>query len=98
MAFFLQRICFRVGCAVDFKLLGLDFYGLPFSLAFNQYAIDMTCRAGGERFELLVGESVHVENNLYVANCAAVVQSHELHIFVASMGAYPSFHTNFLPG
>ena len=97
VSFFLQGIGLGVGGAVDFKFAGLNLDGLPFALTLDENAVDVTCRACGEGFELLVGEAVHVKNNLDVFYGASVVESHKLHIFVAAVGAHPSFDADLLP-
>jgi len=96
VAFLLQGVLLGVGCAVDFKRAGLYLDALAFALAFDQDTGDAEGRAGGDGFQRLVRECREVEDNLHVLDRGAVVQGHELHVFVASAGAYPAFHTDLL--
>ena len=55
----------------------------------------MDARTGGHGFELFVAETAHVEHYLEVFDSGAVVESHKLHMLVASAGAYPAHHIDF---
>ena len=96
VAFLLQRVCLGVGTAVEFELLHLDFNALALALALHKDTRGCEGRTGGERLQLLVGEGVHVEHQLDVADRGAVVEGYELHIFVAAMGTDPSLDADLL--
>ena len=84
-----------VGGAVHLKGVGLNLAGLTFAHRFYQLSGDVNRGAGGNRFELLVGKFVHVEDNLKVLYRRSVVECYELHVFVAAAGAYPAFDIDF---
>ena len=87
---FLERIALGVGGAVDFQGLCLHLHRLPLAHRFNQRSLDAEGRTGGYRLELVIGESRHIQNNLEVFNGGAVIEGHELNVFVAAAGTDPS--------
>ena len=94
--FLLQRVGGGVGCAVDLKLGGLHLDALSFSARGHELSLHVDARSGGHRLELLFGSGGKVEHDLEVLDRGAVVERHELHVFVAAARADPSLHVDFL--
>ena len=95
VALLLQGVACGVGSAVYLKGVGLHLAGLALAGAFYKTACDVYARAGGHRFELLLGELREVKHYLEVANRRAVVECHELHVLVASAGTHPALDAHF---
>ena len=94
VSFFLQRISLRIGSAVDFKRFRLHLGSLTLALRLHEFAFYVDARTRCDGFQILVGEFLHIEDNLKVLYCRAVVESHKLHMLVAAARAHPAFHTN----
>ena len=94
VSFFLQRISLRIGSAVDFKRFRLHLGSLTLALRLHEFAFYVDARTSCDGFQILIGEFLHIEDNLKVLYCRAVVESHKLHMLVAAARAHPAFHTN----
>ena len=94
VSFFLQRISLRIGSAVDFKRFRLHLGSLTLALRLHEFAFYVDARTRCDGFQILVREFLHIEDNLKVLYCRAVVESHKLHMLVAAARAHPAFHTN----
>ena len=93
--FLLQGISIRVGSAVNFDFIGLDFNALSAAHRLGQSSFDSDTCASGNRFEFFIVEFGHVQHNLYVGSARTVVQSHEPNVFVSPAGPDPSFEYYF---
>ncbi len=90
VAFFLEGIGLGVGGAVHLEGVGLYLAGLSFAHRLDELSGYVNRGAGGDGLEVFVRELVHVEDNLQVLDRRAIVEGHELHVFVATAGAHPT--------
>ncbi len=97
VALFLEGIFVGIGRAEHFERIGLDLAGLAFAHRLYEASVDMDSGTGGDSFELLVGESLHIKHDLDIVDRRAVVESNKLHMLVASAGAYPAHDAHVAP-
>ena len=90
VTFFLQRIGFRIGRSEHMQGACLHFDTLSFSHRLHQQTFHLNGSTRCDWLKLLVRKILHVENNLQVLHSRAVVQGHELHMFVSTTRTHPT--------
>ena len=95
-SFLLQRVLFRVGCAVHQNAVGLNLAGLSGAHTLDERSFAADTRTRGHGLQLLFAEFSKVRHNLDVLDGAAVIEGNETDVFVPATAANPAFDAYFL--